>query len=83
MVSSRSWPHCIEQVLCCFVGIYSKQLLFFFFFFFFYQGMESAPIGRHENLPYLLDRFGIIPENKYPVYTIFFSLQHVAVIGLL
>lgn len=51
----------------CFVGIYSKQLLFVAHFFFFDQGMESAPIGRHENLPYLLDRFGIIPDNKYPV----------------
>ena len=79
MVSSRSWPHCVEQVLCCFVGLYSKQLLFVCFFL--YQGMESAPIGRHENLPYLLDRFGIIPDNKYPVWTIFSSLQHAAVTG--
>ena len=46
----------------CFVGIYSKQLLFvahFFFFFFF--------LTKVWNLPYLLDRFGIIPDNKYPV----------------
>ena len=35
------------------------------------------------NLPYLLDRFGIIPDNKYPVWTIFSSLQHVAVTGRL
>ena len=54
MVSSRSWLHCIEQVLCCFVGIYSKQLLLAAQFFFFNQGMESAPIG-------------ITPDNKYPV----------------
>ena len=62
----------MEQVLCCFVGIYSKQLLsealcFCFVFLFFYEGMESTPIGRYENLPYLLDRLGIIPDNKYPV----------------
>ena len=44
----------LEQVLCCFVGIHSKQLMFVAHFFFFNQGMESAPIG-------------IIPDIKYPV----------------
>ena len=57
MVSSRSWSHYIDQVLCCFVGIYSKQLLFVAPFF-FNQGVESAPIGRREN-------FSFIPLRNY------------------
>ena len=67
MVSSRSWPHCIEQVLCVLSVSTASNYCLSHIFFFFDQGMESAPIGRHENLPYLLDRFGIIPDNKYPV----------------
>lgn len=65
MVSSQSWSHYIEQVLCCFVGIYSKQLLFVALFFFFDQGMESPPLDAMKIL--VLDRFGIIPDNKYLV----------------
>ena len=68
MVSSGSWPHCIEQVSCVLsVSTASNYCLSPFFFLFFFIVCFFFFLTKVWNLPYLLDRFGIIPDNKYPV----------------